>query len=103
MKRITVSITIGVLVVITLFIAIELFDLILIRRGTELPFLERNPSGWLLEWPLIFLKDIFPPEEGAMIRLSIPGIIAAILCNIFLYSLLSYIILWWYARHKRLT
>lgn len=103
MIRVTKSLVIGGLVVVALFTAVESFDRVVVSRGTDLPFIERNPYGWLLQWPLPFLKSIFPPEAGTMTKLSAPGIVVAFLCNILLYSLPGYMVLWWRTRRRRLA
>ena len=95
MRRIFHS-TVGVLViVITLLVAIEVLDWFILKRGSQLSFIERNPAGWLLEWPLPVLQDIFPAEKGAMVKLSLAGLIVALLLNVLVYSILVCLILRW--------
>ncbi|MCA1592274.1 MAG: hypothetical protein LC754_06410 [Acidobacteria bacterium] len=102
MNRVLKSVIGGVSIVIFLYAAITAFDWFLVRQGAEHPFIERNPAGWLLEWPLPFLKAIFPPDVGAMVKLSFAGLTAAALLDILVYSTLVYVILRWRAGRKRL-
>jgi len=106
MKIFLKSVAGGVVLVTILFFALEVLDWLILRQGSELSFIERNPAGWLLEWPLPLLESIFPPDNGhhgAMLKLSPLGLIAALLCNVFVYSLLARIFLWWCAKRDHLS
>ncbi len=106
MKIFSKSVAGGMVIVTILFFALEVLDWLILRRGSELSFIERNPAGWLLELPLPLLESIFPPDyghHGAMLKLSPLGLIAALLFNVFVYSLLARIFLWGRAKRSYLS
>jgi hypothetical protein len=102
MKRIFQSFVGGNIIVLVLFLLISALDELIIQFDSSRSPVERNPVYWLLEWPVPVLKDIFPPESGAMVTLSPIGLVIAILLNVVGYSVLVYIILRWRAGRTRL-
>ena len=93
MKRLFQSVTGGIIIVMALCLIILALDKLILWYSGSISF-ERNPTRWLLEWPIPILNYLYPGEKLPVIgRLDYVGPAITLLVNALGYSMWVYIIL----------
>lgn len=102
MKRLLLSIAVGILIIFVLSNLISALDYFVSSKYPDTFLVERVPLAWLLEWPMPVLRRLFPPDNGSRLRLSQAGVVLFILGNLTAYSVLTYAFLGWRGKRKHI-